>query len=578
MIALAPLEAAATARTPERVPLAIAAFQALERGELFADGVQPAEGFGRLAAAAARVFGDSELALDVSQAWTLAFYGGLLNSLFAAVGDWPQSPRLRTLDSPELAPSTSLAEVLGQVATSPVLTAGGAARRERLLEDVSRLDGEQLPASTAAMTVASAAWMTCSYASGPHKHGLKPVLNRAFRSLLADLRLPDSHPPQPRPIPERPTLVVIAEVIHGGHVQFRYFGQYLRQLATRFRLVLVAPQRELGPAVEALFDEVFAFDPYGRSDFAPEVVGFVRRIAPDIVFWPSVGMARWGPLLANLRLAPIQMTALGHSASTFIPTMDYYLTEEGYVSDPALFSETLLLVPDDSLRFERPPGYQAVAPEIRERAEPVRIAIPSNVLKLNPGFLALLGRVKREAERPVQFHLFPNASLLTVAALRAAQREVLDGAVVYPRLGAQAYLEALNACDLVLSPLPFGGLHSVVDALRQGLPVVCMDRPEPHGRTDAMILRRLGMPDSLIASTENEYVAAALRLIDDDDARMQMSRRALDCDVDAVMFGDATTPLGCAVVDAVWAALRHHEAIQADGRGAWRLADLVQLG
>ncbi|HVI34500.1 hypothetical protein [Phenylobacterium sp.] len=577
MIELAPLERAAAGRTPERAALAFAALQALERGELFAAGVQPQEGFARLARTLAAVFGDPALMLSDGERWTLAFYGSLLNSLFAAAGVWPEAAALFTLDSPHAGPvAPEFAQALGLIATSPVLTARGADRRERLLWDAEGLEGQPLPGGLAAVTLASAAWMSCSYAAGPEKHALKPVLNRAFRRLLDELGLRDLPPPQAEARPERPTLLVMAEVIHAAHVQYRYFGQYLRQLRTRFRLVLVAPRKELGAAVEALFDEVFAFDP-AAVDFAPEVLRFVGATAPDIVFWPSVGMARWGPLLANLRLAPLQMTALGHSASTFIPAIDYYLTEEGYVSDPGLFSERLLLLPDATLRFERPPGYARVAPQIRETADPVRIAVPSNVLKLNPAFLQMLGRVRREAGRPVQLHLFPNAPLLTVSSLRAAAGPLLEGAVVYPRLSPQAYLEALNACDMVLSPWPFGGLHSVVDALRQGLPVVAMDRPEPHGRTDAMILRRLGMPDWLVARTEDEYLGAALRLIGDDAVRLEASRAALARDVDRVMFGDAETPLGSDVVDLVWAVFCRHEAIQADGRRAWRLADLATL-
>lgn len=577
MIELAPLERAAAGRSPARAAMAFAALQALERGELFAAGVQPQDGFARLARTVAEVFGDPGLALSDGERWTLAFYGSLLNSLFAAAGAWPEAPHLFTLDSPHAGPvAPEFAQALGLIATSPVLTARGADRRERLLSDAGRLEGQALPGSLAAITLASAAWMSCSYASGPEKHALKPVLNRAFRRLLDELGLRDLPPPRAEARPERPTLLVMAEVIHAAHVQYRYFGQYLRQLRRRFRLVLVAPRKELGAAVEALFDEVFAFDP-AAADFAPEVLRFVAAAAPDIVFWPSVGMARWGPLLANLRLAPIQMTALGHSASTFIPAMDYYLTEEGYVSDAGLFSERLLLLPDAGLRFERPPAYVPVAPRVRETAEPVRIAVPSNVLKLNPAFLELLGRVRREAARPVQLHLFPNAPLLTVTALRTAAGPALEGAVVYPRLSPQAYLEALNACDLVLSPWPFGGLHSVVDALRQGLPVVAMERPEPHGRTDAMVLRRLGMPDWLVACTEDEYLAAALRLVDDGAVRVETSRAALARDVDRAMFGDAATPLGSEVVDLVWAAFHRHRAIQADPRRAWRLPDIEAL-
>jgi hypothetical protein len=582
MVELEALEEAGDRRAPDSVARLLAALEAVEGGGLFGPGVQPADGFRRLAATAASILA-GDPALTDQQRWRLAYYNGLLNSLFAVSDAWPPAPV--TLDSPHWpgleavlagAPDEVLPRALGLIATSPVLTHEGAHRREALLEHAATLDGARLLRSIAAITLASAAWMFCSYASGPAKHGLKPMLNRASRRLTRELGLADRPLPAQRLRPERPTMVVAAEVIQPGHVQFRYFGQYLRQLRRRFRLVLVAPVREIAPAVTALFDETHAFDPFAADSLA-RVTGLITAAAPDIVFWPSVGMARWGPVVANLRLAPIQMTALGHSASTFIPTMDYYLTEEGYVSDPALFSETLLLLPDESLRFERPPADHTLAPEIRETAEPVRVAVPSNVLKLNPGFLELLARIREAAGRPVQLHLFPNAGLLPVTAIRRAAGGVLQDAVIYPRMNGHAYQEALNACDLVLSPFPFGGLHSVVDALRLGLPVVCMVGAEPHARTDAMILRRLGLPGWLVASDEAAYVAAALRLIDDDALRLSVSRSVLASDAGGEMFGDAETPIRCEVADAVWAAFQAHEAIQASGRKVWRLAELAAL-
>jgi len=376
---------------------------------------------------------------------------------------------------------------------------------------------------------------------------------------------------------DRPTLVVVAEVIHQDHVQFRYFGQYLRQLRTRFELVLVAPQAQVSASVPELFDRVAPFDSSTNS-FLGQVVAIIRGLEPDVIFWPSVGMARWGPLLAGLRLAPIQLTALGHSASTFIPAIDYYLTEEGYIGDPQLFSETLLLLPDASLLFEPSPTIKPPEPIGRETSPPaVRIAVPSNSLKLNPTFLQVLGRVRREARTPVAFHVFPNCTPMEAAALRQAAAQTLGEALIYPRLPARNYLDTLNACDLVLSPFPFGGLHSVVDALGLGLPVVAMEGLEPHSRTDAMILRRVALPEELIAASEDDYVRMAVRLIDDGERRLAIGRLAIAADVRRTLFAAADSPLRSEVVDTVWATYRHHEQIQTAARKTWTTAELAAL-
>jgi hypothetical protein len=299
----------------------------------------------------------------------------------------------------------------------------------------------------------------------------------------------------------------------------------------------------------------------------------IKSIAPDVIFWISVGMRHWGPVLANFRLAPIQLAGFGHAASTYCDTMDYYFTREGYVGDPALLSEQLILLPDSGLRFERSPFYTPLQPDIRETASPLRIALPSNLLKLNPHFIGVLRRIREKAGRPLEFHVFPNVSGLELIATRRVFDQNLPGSIVHPVMAYNPYLAALNACDLNLSPFPFGALHSVVDSLRQGIPVVAMDGLDLHERPDPMLLRRVGMPEWLIAQDEEAYIATALRIIDDDAERLALSRQALALDLDRSLFGDATTPLGSDVEEAMWWVYQNHEAIKASGGKVFRAAD-----
>ena len=77
----------------------------------------------------------------------------------------------------------------------------------------------------------------------------------------------------------------------------------------------------------------------------------------------------------------------------------------------------------------------------------------------------------------------------------------------------------------------------------------------------------------LIAEDEDAYVAAALRVIDDDATRLALSRQALALDIDRLLYGDATTPLRGEVVDAMWWIYENHEAIKTSGRQVWRAED-----
>jgi hypothetical protein len=472
-----------------------------------------------------------------------------------------------------LPPALAQMAFIALASSKPLTTSLAQQRREELLARANDLAPAPLPLSVNHIVALSSAWMLSSYASHPGKHAIKPVLNRSLVDVAKRITMPMPAGLAPREFKARPRMVVAAEIMHSNHVQYRYFGQYLRQLRQRFELILLTEDKEADPAARALFDQTITFARGVRGEHLHEIARHLIALQPDIVFYPSVGMRHWGPLLANVRFAPIQMTALGHSASTFIPTMDYYLTEEGYVSDPALFGERLLLLPDEALVFERSPHYTPAPPQIRDHAEPLRVALPSNLLKLNPSFLALLARIRAASPRELEFHAFPNAGGRELRAVARVLSGVLPGSRVHGVMAYNAYLERLSACDLNLSPFPFGGLHSVIDSLRQGLPVVAMECPEPHGRTDAMLLRRLGMPDWLIVQDEGQYQAAALRLIGDDALRVDVSRQALALDLDRLMFGDDKTPLRSEVADAVWWAYRNHDAVVAEDRRAIRPAD-----
>lgn len=450
--------------------------------------------------------------------------------------------------------------------TKPVATARAHQRREALLENFESLGLGGIPRGDQEGLVALAnAWMLCSYADGVGKHRVKAHFNQALRHWLLRNGMSDAAETRPRRLTSRPTIVVAAEVMQSPHVQYRYFGQWLRQLRESFRLVLVTEKREIDAANAALFDEAHGFERRNDGSHLRDAARLITQASPDLLFYPSVGMRHWGVALANLRLAPIQATALGHSASSFAPTIDYYVVEEGYVGDPALFTETIALLPDESLRFERQPGVERLEPRIRESAPVLRIAVPSNALKLNVHFLETLARIAKRASRRLEFHFFPNVGGFEGDAVRAAVHALLPSAVVWPVLDYANYLARLNACDLTLSPFPFGGLHSVVDSLRQGVPVVALCGSEPHARTDALMLKLAGMPSWLTANRVDAYVDTALRVIDDDALRVTLSRQAIACDVAETLFGDGETPPRMEVRRLFEWLIENHESVRRSG-------------
>lgn len=521
-------------------------------------------------------FGSTDFVLDAVAGGSAAIPAGAARLKYLLLWSLDSAREHSIMEIFAIAPHLRLPLMVKLLESKPVATPQAQRRREALLEAHAQLGlGGLARGDLEGLVGLANAWMLCSYAEGARKHHVKAHFNAALRDWLLGAGFRDIAGPAIRRVPARPTLVVASEVMQGAHVQFRYFGQWLRQLRQAFKLRLVTESREIDDANRALFDEVAGFERRADGSHLREAARLITDAKPDFLFYPSVGMRHWGVALANLRLAPIQATALGHSASSFCPTIDYYIVEDGYVGDARRFSETIALLPDVALRFERQPGVVMPRPRIRERAVPLRVAVPSNALKLNVVFLETLAAIARAAPRKLEFHFFPNVGGVEAEAVRCAVEAIVPAATVWPVLPYGDYLARMSGCDITLSPFPFGGLHSVVDSLTQGLPVVAQCGLEPHARTDALMLKLAGMPDWLTTTTDRDYVAAALRIIGDDALRIALSNQAIACRVEDKLFGDATTPLGTDIVDMFSWLMTNHERIQASGRKTVRLGDML---
>ncbi len=469
----------------------------------------------------------------------------------------------------KLEPAQAIPAILGLLRQRQVFTPEEEANRTRLLSLApSTLDAGELPAQWVPYSLG--VWFFCSYAASPRKHEVKAALNRAYRRHFAATGIADRRLPTPRRRPERPTLLVIGETLRTGHAMHRCYAAFLAQAARRFRTVLMARDEDKDEPASAQFDAVITVHNNTRAN-----VREIERLAPDLIFFPSVGMRGWAVLLANLRLAPIQLMSIGHPASSFSPAMDYLVLGRDVASEAADVSERVVVL--DSPGAQLIPHHQDphLPPRIREQAVPLRIAVPARTMKLSAAFLAACRRIEREAGRLIEFHFFPNDQGTYFRAVENALATLLPAATVYPATDYARYMRRLNDCDIALSPFPFGSSNSAVDAAIQAVPMVAFEGAEPYARTDRRVLRAVGLPDWLLARDEESYIAAALRLCRDDAERVLLSRSLLSAR--ERLFVDDPKHHPTAFVDALTWIYEHHEAIQASPRRFWWPEDRALL-
>jgi len=402
-------------------------------------------------------------------------------------------------------------------------------KREMLLRWLpERLDQiesiDQLP-----MGVMHDMYMHCSYADYPGKHNIKKPINTLIRRKLATLGLTDMQRPAQRPAPgKKPTLVVILEWFSKNHSIYRTHSQTMVAMRDRFHLIGMGYDNRVDDTGREVFDQFIPINGNNVWEQARHVQQVCQEHEAQIAYMPSVGMFPITMVLACLRVAPLQMMALGHPATTHGHAMDYVVVEEDYVGDEACFSEKLLKLPKDGMPY-RPPAamLELKLPERRSTPrETIKIAVAATIIKLNPGFLRACGQIVRQSQVPVQFHfLVGQANGLTFLQVRNLVRRLVgQEAVVHKHQNYENYMQVIADCDLFLNPFPFGNTNGIVDTVWAGLMGVCRTGREVHEHIDEGMFRRLGFPEWTITHTTEEYIQAALRLIENADERARLEQ------------------------------------------------------
>lgn len=391
------------------------------------------------------------------------------------------------------------------------------------------------------------AWMRCSYASHPGKHKIKPLLNRmisyGFEMLSAEDKASSvSIPALARS--EKPLMVVPMEVMSGGHAMYRCYAAILAECRRYFYTVGLGSTKRYNEETVALFDEFFNVNELSAGDATSQMrLGIIERIIlewqPALVYYPSVGMALWGVALANRRLAPVQVMSFGHPATTMSLEMDYGILEQvWYANKPDIFSERILALEDGAMRFQVPDNIARIMPCLGLPGDGVlRVAIPSLAQKLTGSFIAALRKVEQALGSKVKFIFFTGVKSVHYAATTRALGGQLKNLECYGLMEYDEYISQLNRCHLHAGTFPFGGTNSLIDSLRQGLPIIALEGEETHARVDSDFIRRAGLPEDLICTTEDEYAERMVELLSYPDRLLALRRYLVEeVDIDSIFL------------------------------------------
>lgn len=371
------------------------------------------------------------------------------------------------------------------------------------------------------------AYFDSTYASDLHDRRLRDIINRKVQ---AQFKLPFTPPAK-----NMKRILVISANMSVQHAVYRCLAPLLQSLKPDYHLALYDINLKDSDLDTALFDEVKSFK---GDNFTYDMLKEILAGDYGIVLFTDIGLNRPSVILSNLRLAPIQITTYGHPVTSGKSKIDYYIggmAVEEKENPQRHFVEKLILIP--GLGVEPVPlNYQPRFPASTN--DWVEVGISWGEMKFMYPHLLLLKEIQQKSNKPIRYHFIGiNATRLSYLAIREDLQEMFgkEQIKVSAMMQNPEYLEALEACDLLIDSYHFGSYNRIVDCLTCAKPVVSLEGKKSYNRFAAALLRQVGMPE-LIASTPAAFVEKTLKLIEDKSWRNQTVEKLRKLDLKTKLF------------------------------------------
>ncbi len=246
----------------------------------------------------------------------------------------------------------------------------------------------------------------------------------------------------------------------------------------------------------------------------------------DALIYPEIGMDPMTCQLANLRLAPTQIASWGHPETTGLPTMDYYLSAQGFEDaySDQYYTEKLINLPNLGCCYHHDgvvPDIQSVDKLSLDTSMPILLC-PGVAFKYAPQNDWVLIEIARRLG-PCQLVFFdntsdPNASTILMDRLnkvfRRAGLDFHNFVQLVPWLNKQTFHGLMQRADVYLDTIGFSGFNTAMQAVECSLPIVSLKGLFMRGRLASAILERINLSE-LVASSEENYISLVVKLVQD---------------------------------------------------------------
>ena len=269
----------------------------------------------------------------------------------------------------------------------------------------------------------------------------------------------------------------------------------------------------------------------------------------DILVYCDIGMQAETYFLAHSRFAPIQMNTWGHSETSGIDTLDYYVSSKWYEIDSAQDHYSEKLLAHDSLcTFYYPHIYHSMY-EGRDKS---LLLLENEKYLLFPHYLHKISAIDLQIFKKILQLTGPSLKIAFIDGNSGAldnkphREKILAELAAYEdRIFISSNLKTGNFYDLikrsylVLDCFPHGSCNAALECFYFNKLLITLPSAYLRGRFAQGFYRKMGITDCIVTSPE-KYVEKVLELLNNEsykdslEMKISSNKHVLFCDVDTI--------------------------------------------
>ena len=256
-----------------------------------------------------------------------------------------------------------------------------------------------------------------------------------------------------------------------------------------------------------------------------QCIKVIESLRLHVLVYCEIGMCPISYLLAHMRLAPIQLNTWGHSQTSGVSTIDYYVSSKHYeVSQKRaneFYSEQCILHNSLTTYYYPPDESTGFIKGVYNRS---LLGLPHDktiyscfqaLFKLLPEFDHLLGSILKQDPNAIILLINSNQSSILQSKIQSRLLtllgpELMKRIILLPRQSIFTFLGYIEHSDVILDSYPFGGCNSSLECFYLDKPIITLPSDQINGRFTYGFYQIMNIQDCIATSCEH-YVELAIR-------------------------------------------------------------------